>query len=52
MSTVVELQDLEAGSYTLTPKIEVSSAEPVSVQSVMPPQIAVDIKPIETEDSE
>ena len=52
ITAVVELQDLEAGSYTLTPKIEVSSAEPVSVQSVMPAQIAVEIKPIETEDSE
>ena len=52
ITAVVELQDLEAGSYTLTPKIEVSSAEPVSVQSVMPAQIAVEIKPIEESDSE
>ena len=51
ITAVVELQDLEAGSYTLTPKIEVSSSEPVSVQSIMPAQVAVEIKPIETDDS-
>ena len=48
LTAVVELQDLEAGSYTLTPKIEVSSSETVSVQSIMPAQIAVEIKPIGT----
>ncbi len=51
ITAVVELQDLEAGSYTLTPKIEVSSSEPVSVQSIMPAQVAVEIKPIGTDDS-
>ena len=51
ITAVVELQDLEAGSYTLTPKIEVSSSEPVSVQSIMPAQVAVEIKPIGIDDS-
>ena len=51
ITAVVELQDLEAGSYTLTPKIEVSSSEPVSVQSIMPAQVAVEIKQIGTDDS-
>ena len=52
VTAVVELQDLEEGSYTLAPKIEVSSSEPVSVQSIMPAQIAVEIKPIGASDSE
>ena len=52
ITAVVELQDLEAGSYTLTPKIEVSSSEPVSVQSIMPAQVAVEIKPIDADESE
>ena len=52
ITAMVELQDLEAGSYTLTPKIEVSSSEPVSVQSIMPATVAVTIQPIEKDDSE
>ena len=52
ITAMVELQDLEAGSYTLTPKIEVSSSEAVSVQSIMPATVAVTIQPIEKDDSE
>ncbi len=52
LTAMVELQDLEAGSYSLEPKIEVSSSESVSVQSIMPATVAVTIQPIEAEESE
>ncbi len=49
ITVTVALQDLEPGSYSLEPKIEVSSSEPLSVQSIMPATIAVEIKPAEAQ---
>ena len=40
---VIELQDLEDGSYQLAPRVEVSSEDVITVQSVMPATIEVQI---------
>ena len=45
---VIELQDLEAGSYQLAPRVEVSSSDSISVQYVTPATIEVMITRVET----
>lgn len=47
---VIELQDLEDGSYQLAPRVEVSSSDSISVQYVTPATIEVQISHIETPD--
>lgn len=43
---VVELQDLGEGSYQIAPKIEVSATDPVTIQSVQPATVEVQITPL------
>ena len=52
INAVVELQDLEPGSYQVTPRIEVSSTDTITVQSVMPATIEVQINPVITEEEQ
>lgn len=40
---VIELQDLEDGSYQIAPRVEVSSEDVITVQSLMPATIEVQI---------
>ena len=49
---VIELQDLEDGSYQLAPRVEVSSSDSISVQYVTPATIEVQISHIETPDED
>ncbi len=52
---VIELQDLEDGSYQIAPRVEVTSSETITVQSIMPATIEVQITHIpeaETETAE
>ena len=55
INAVLELQDLGEGSYQIAPRIEVASSDTITVQSIMPATIEVQItdpnKP-EPEDSE
>lgn len=44
---VIELQDLEDGSYQIAPRVEVSSEDVITVQSVMPATIEVQISRME-----
>ena len=44
---VIELQDLEDGSYQIAPRVEVSSEDVITVQSVMPATIEVQISHVE-----
>ncbi len=46
---VLELQDLEPGSYQIAPRVEVSSNDTITVQSVMPATIEVQITVPSTE---
>ena len=40
---VIEVQDLEDGSYQIAPRVEVSSSDTITVQSVMPATIEVQV---------
>ena len=52
INVVVDLSDLEEGSYQITPKVEVIESDTVTVQSVMPATIEVQITPIELPEEE
>ena len=52
INVVVDLSDLEEGSYQITPKVEVIESDTVTVQSVMPATIEVQITPIEVPEEE
>ena len=43
---VIELQDLDEGSYQIAPKVEVSASDTVTVQSIQPATIEVQITKI------
>ncbi len=43
INAVLELQDLGEGSYQIAPRVEVASADTITVQSVMPATIEVQI---------
>ena len=47
---VIEVQDLKEGSYQIAPRVEVSSAETINVQSVQPANIEVQISGIPAPD--
>ena len=52
INAVIELQDLAAGSYQIAPRIEIVSNETITVQSVMPATIEVQITQPEIETDE
>ena len=52
INVVVDLSDLEEGSYQITPNVEVIESDTVTVQSVMPATIEVQITPIEATEEE
>ncbi len=52
INAVIEIQDLEDGSYQIAPRVEVASSETITVQSIMPATIEVQVaheKPAEAE---
>ena len=49
---VVELQDLMEGSYQIAPKVEISAADTITVQSVQPATIEVQITEIPNQNTE
>ncbi len=44
---VIEVQDLENGSYQIAPKVEISSSDTIAVQSLMPATIEVHVSAVE-----
>ena len=52
INAVIELQDLAAGSYQIAPRIQIVSNETITVQSVMPATIEVQITQPEIETDE
>lgn len=49
---VVEIQDLAAGNYQIAPDVEVTSNDTITVQSVMPATVEVQITSIEEAETE
>ena len=49
---VVELQDLAEGSYQIAPKVEISATDTITVQSIQPATIEVQITEIPNQNTE